>query len=153
MPIATVNENVTVVGSETSAEISTEIGQNQSGNTVDSNALDRLPVFDQDYITTMSRFLDADSTGTNGTTLVVNGVEANGPGVTASAIASVKINQNPYTALYSRPGRARIEIVTKGGTPQFHGTGTFCTAIHSSTLRMPSPSSSLQNSAPIMKAP
>ena len=125
MPIATVSENVTVTGSDTSAQISTDISQNQSGNTVDSNALDRLPVFDQDYITTMSRFLDADSTGTNGTTLVVNGVEANGPGVTASAIQSVKINQNPYTALYSRPGRARIEIVTKGGTPQFHGSGNF----------------------------
>jgi hypothetical protein len=45
--------------------------------------------------------------------------------VTASAIQSVKINQNPYTALYSRPGRARIEITTKGGTPQFHGSGNF----------------------------
>ena len=125
MAIAGVSENVTVTGSDTSAQISTDISQNQSGNAVDSNALDRLPVFDQDYITTMSRFLDADSTGTNGVTLVVNGVEANGPGVTASAIQSVKINQNPYTALYSRPGRARIEIVTKGGTPQFHGSGNF----------------------------
>ena len=125
MPIATVSESVTVTGSDTSAQISTDISQNQSGNTVDSNALDRLPVFDQDYITTMSRFLDADSTGTNGATLVVNGVEANGPGVTASAIQSVKINQNPYTALYSRPGRARIEITTKGGTPQLHGSGNF----------------------------
>jgi hypothetical protein len=125
MSVAVAEENVTVTASDTSVQVSTEIGQNQSGNTVDSNALDRLPVFDQDYITTMSRFLDADATGTNGTTLVVNGVEANGPGVTASAIQSVKINQNPYTALYSRPGRARIEIVTKGGTPQFHGSGNF----------------------------
>jgi Carboxypeptidase regulatory-like domain/TonB dependent receptor len=125
MPIAAVNEDITVIGSDTSAQISTAIGQNQSGNTIDSNALDRLPVFDQDYITTMSRFLDTDSSGTNGTTLVVNGVEANGPGVTASAIQSVKINQNPYTALYSRPGRARIEITTKGGTPQLHGSGNF----------------------------
>src|ERR1700722_18407558 len=81
--------------------------------------------YDFNYITTMSRFLDSDATGTNGVTLVVNGIEANGPGVTASAIQSVKINQNPYTALYSRPGRARIEIETKGGTPQLHGTGNF----------------------------
>jgi hypothetical protein len=111
--------------SDTSVQVSTAIGQNQSGNTIDANALDRLPVFDQDYITTMSRFLDPDSSGTNGTSLVVNGVEANGPGVTASAIQSVKINQNPYTALYSRPGRARIEITTKGGTPQLHGSANF----------------------------
>jgi hypothetical protein len=125
MPVASVDENVTVVGSDTSAQISTDIAQNQSGNVMDSNALDRLPMFDQDYIATMSRFLDPDSSGTNGTALLVNGVEANGPGVTASAIQSVKINQNPYTALYSRPGRARVEITTKGGTPKFHGSATF----------------------------
>ena len=88
MPIATVSENVTVTGSDTSAQISTDISQNQSGNTIDSNALDRFPVFDQDYITMMSRFLDDDSTGTNGTTLVVNGVEANEPGVMTTIFAT-----------------------------------------------------------------
>jgi len=125
MPVEAAREEVTVAASDISAQISTEIAQNQSGNVMDANALDRLPLFDQDYITTMSRFLDPDSAGTNGTSLIVNGVEANAPGVTASAIQSVKINQNPYTALYSRPGRARIEITTKGGTPQFHGSATF----------------------------
>jgi hypothetical protein len=34
----------------------------------------------------MSRFLDDKATGTNGVTLIVNGIEANGPGVTPSAI-------------------------------------------------------------------
>ena len=58
-------------------------------------------------------------------TLIVNGVEANGPGVTASAISSVKIDNNPYSALYARPGRARIELTTEPGTPQFHGSATF----------------------------
>jgi hypothetical protein len=125
MPVAVVTQEVTVGASDSAPQVSTEIAQNQSSNSIDRDALDRIPVFDQDYITTMSRFLDADATGTNGVTLVVNGVEANGPGVTASAIQSVKINQNPYTALYSRPGRARIEITTKGGTPQFHGSGNF----------------------------
>jgi hypothetical protein len=125
MPVAVVTQEVTVGASDSAAQVSTETAQNQSSNSIDRDALDRIPVFDQDYITTMSRFLDADATGTNGVTLVVNGVEANGPGVTASAIQSVKINQNPYTALYSRPGRARVEITTKGGTPQFHGSGNF----------------------------
>jgi hypothetical protein len=121
--VAGAKEEVTV--SDTSTLLTTETSQNQSANTIDNEALDRLPVFDQDYITTMSRFLDSDATGTNGVTLVVNGVEANGPGVTASAVQSVKINQNPYTALYSRPGRARVEITTKSGTSKLHGSGTF----------------------------
>jgi Carboxypeptidase regulatory-like domain len=125
MSVAGVAEEMTVAVSDTNAQVSTEIALNQSSNSIDRDALDRIPLFDQDYLTTMSRFLDADSTGTNGVTLVVNGVEANGPGVTASAIQSVKINQNPYTALYSRPGRARIELTTKGGTAQLHGSATF----------------------------
>jgi hypothetical protein len=125
LPVAGVEEQVTVGASDASAQISTEIGQNQNSNSLDRDALDRLPVFDQDYITTLSRFLDADATGSNGVTLVVNGVEANGPGVTSSAVQSVKINQNPYSALFSRPGRARIEITTAGGTPQIHGAANF----------------------------
>ena len=95
MPVAVVTQEVTVGASDSAPQVSTEIAQNQSSNSIDRDALDRIPVFDQDYITTMSRFLDADATGTNGVTLIVNGVEANGPGVTASAIQSVKINQNP----------------------------------------------------------
>lgn len=125
LPVDENAESVTVEGSDTSAQVSTDIAQNQNGNSVERDALDRLPVFDQDYITTLSRFLNSDSTGTNGVTLVVNGVEANGPGVTPSAVTSVKINQNPYSALFSRPGRARIEITTAGGTPQLHGTANF----------------------------
>jgi hypothetical protein len=125
LPIAAVAEQVTVSGSDSSGQVSTDIAQNQNGNTLDRGALDRLPVFDQDYITTLSRFLDSDATGTNGVTLVVNGVEANGPGVTPSAVSSVKINQNPYSALFSRPGRARIEITTEGGTPKLHGAANF----------------------------
>jgi Carboxypeptidase regulatory-like domain len=123
--IASQNESVTVGAQDSSPQISTEASENQNANTIDRNALDRVPVFDQDYITTLSRFLDDNATGTNGVTLVVNGVEANGPGVTPSAIQEVKINQNPYSALFSRPGRARLEIITKGGTPELHGTVNF----------------------------
>jgi hypothetical protein len=123
--IAAQNESVTVGAQDSSPQISTEASENQNANTIDRNALDRVPVFDQDYIATLSRFLDDNAIGTNGVTLVVNGVEANGPGVTPSAIQEVKINQNPYSALFSRPGRARLEIITKGGTPDLHGTVNF----------------------------
>jgi hypothetical protein len=124
MPIAVENQTVNV-GAGGAPLVSTEIGENQNANTIDRNALDRVPVFDQDYITTMSRFLDDSATGTNGVSLVVNGIEANGPGVTASAVQEVKINQNPYSARFARPGRARLEIITKGGTPSFHGSLNF----------------------------
>ena len=118
-------ENVTVATGVNVPLVSTETSENQNNNAIDRDALDRVPVFDQDYITTMSRFLDDSATGTNGITLVVNGIEANGPGVTPSALQEVKINNNPYSARFSRPGRARLEIITKGGTPDYHGSLNF----------------------------
>jgi hypothetical protein len=125
MQIAVINETLTVATGDSAPQVSTETSENQNANTVDRAALDRVPVFDQDYITTMSRFLDDNATGTNGVTLVVNGIEANGPGVTPSAVQEVKINNNPYSAHFSRPGRARLEIVTKSGTPDYHGSLNF----------------------------
>lgn len=120
LPIAVAQQEVTVAG-ESVPLVSSEVAENQNATTIERSALDQIPVFDQDYIATLSRFLDSSALGTNGVSLVVNGVEANGPGVSNSAVKAVKINQNPYSALYSRPGRARIEIETKPGTPQYHG--------------------------------
>lgn len=125
MPISVDTESVTVATGVDVPIVSTETSENQNANTISRDALDRVPVFDQDYITTMSRFLDDNATGTNGVTLVVNGIEANGPGVTPSAVQEVKINNNPYSARFSRPGRARLEIVTKSGSPTYHGSLNF----------------------------
>src|SRR5438270_7797388 len=79
LQIAVQAETVTVAGANVPL-VSTATAENQNANTIDRNALDRVPVFDLDYITAMSRFLDDNAIGTNGVTLVVNGIEANGPG-------------------------------------------------------------------------
>src|SRR5258708_8960223 len=122
LQIAVPSETVTVASGISVPFVSTESSENQNANLIDRNALDRVPVFDQDYVTTMSRFLDDNATGTNGGTLVVNGIEANGPGVTPSALQAGRINQNPYSARFARPGRALLEIITKGGPTHFHGS-------------------------------
>jgi hypothetical protein len=72
MAISVETETVTVATGVNVAVVSTETSDNQNANAIDRNALDRVPVFDQDYITTMSRFLDDNATGTNGVSLVVN---------------------------------------------------------------------------------
>jgi hypothetical protein len=125
LPIAVQNEVANVTGSDVSLAVTTDVSENQNANNLDRSALDRVPVFDQDYITMMSRFLDDSAIGTNGVSLIVNGIEANGPGVTPSAVEEVRINQNPYSARFARPGRARLEIITKGGTPAYHGSVNF----------------------------
>jgi len=125
LPIAMQNEVVNVAGGDVSVAVTTDVSGNQNANNLDRSALDRVPVFDQDYITMMSRFLDDSAIGTSGVSLIVNGIEANGPGVTPSAVQEVRINQNPYAARFARPGRARLEIITKGGTPAYHGSVNF----------------------------
>ncbi len=125
LALASQSETVTVGGDDSAPQVTTDPAQNQSANTFERAALDRVPVFDQDYVTTLSRFLSDDAVATSGVSLVVNGIEANGPGVTPSAVGEVKINQNPYSALFANPGRARLEITTKPGTPDFHGTVNF----------------------------
>jgi len=108
-----------------SNRISTETGDNQDSNSLSGQALSNIPVFDQDYVGTMSRFLDSGSVGTSGATLIVDGMEVNNLGVSASAIKEVKINNDPYSAEFARPGRGRIEVITKPGTPEYHGTFNF----------------------------
>ncbi len=101
------------------------LGATAAGNidavSVDTATLESLPVFDNDYIATMSRFLDAGSLGNAGVTIVVNGMEVNALNVSSSAVQQIKINQDPYSAEYSRPGRGRVEIITKPGGREYHG--------------------------------
>jgi hypothetical protein len=125
--ISAVSEVVSVTADENIPQTSSDPSENLNANNITRDALDRVPVFDLDYITLLSRFLSDDAIATSGVSLVVNGVEANGPGVSASAVQEVKINQNPYSARFARPGRARVEITTKAGTPAYHGTVNFLT--------------------------
>jgi carboxypeptidase family protein/TonB-dependent receptor-like protein len=123
LALADVQQQVTVSAELT--QVSTNTADNLDTVSMDRTALDNLPIFDQDFIGTMSRFLDASSVGTNGVTLIVDGVESSRAGVSASAIQEVKLNQDPYSAEFSRPGRGRIEIITKPGSAAFHGTFNF----------------------------
>ncbi len=119
LPLAGVAQRVTVTSAATRVE--TGAANNLDTVAVDQSTLQNLPVLDNDYVSTLTQLLDAGSLGTNGATIVVNGMEVNSLDVTASAIQQIKINQDPYSSEYSRPGRGRIEILTKPGTQQWHG--------------------------------
>lgn len=123
LAIASLRQETTVTSSPT--EISTEPADNKDAVALNEQMLGNLPIFDQDYVAAMSRFLDPGSVGTNGVSLVVNGMEVNNVGVSPSAIKEIKINQDPYAAEFQRPGRGRIEVITKPGSPEYHGTFNF----------------------------
>jgi len=95
LSIETLNQQITV--KDDTPDLSTNASENRDVASVDRQSLDNLPIFDQDIIATMSRFLDSSSLGTNGVTLIVDGIQGSGA-VSASAIQTVTINQNPYSA-------------------------------------------------------
>lgn len=120
MQIEGLSQEVSVSGGGN--ETSESAAANLDAVSVDASALDNMPVLDDDIVSAVSRFLDSSAIGTNGATLVVDGVEVNALSVSSSAVQEIKINQDPYAAEYMRPGRGRIEIVTKPGGREYSGT-------------------------------
>ena len=123
LKIAGVKQDI-VVGTQ-SGRVTLDSAQNQSGVTVDKAMLADIPAFDRDFLGALSAFMDPGAAGTGGVTLVVDGMEGRRVGVPASAIQQIKINQDPYSAEYARPGQGRVEVVTKAGSESYHGEVNF----------------------------
>lgn len=118
-----VNQTINVAD-ETSG-VGLEAGSNADQATASSQTIEKVPVLDQDIVSTFTPFLANSAVGSKGITLVVDGIEMKGTGVSASAIKSVSINNDPYSAESRSPGKGRIEITTKTGTSKIHGTLNF----------------------------
>jgi hypothetical protein len=123
LPIASFATNVRVSAESNEDLTSTE--ENHDSSVMTSQDLKSLPIFDNDYATAMSAFLDDSASATGGSGLLVDGVEANRATVSASAIQEVRINQDPYSAQYYWPGRGQMEIVTKSAADNYHGEFNF----------------------------
>ena len=119
LPIAALTTSVRVNGD--SDEDLTAPEENRDSSVLTAGDLKALPVFDNDYVTAMSSFLDDSATATGGSGLMVDGVEANRATVSASAVQEVRINQDPYSAQYYWPGRGQMEIITKSAADKYHG--------------------------------
>ena len=91
--------------------------------------LKALPVFDNDYVTAMSGFLDSGDTASAGAGLMVDGVESNRVTVSPSAVQEIHINEDPYTARYYRPGRGQMEIITSRRRTNIMASSISCFAI------------------------
>ena len=62
-----------------------------------------------DVVGSLANLTDPSSAGVGGATVLVDGLETTDK-VRASTIKEVRINQNPYSAEFARPGRGRIEV-------------------------------------------
>jgi hypothetical protein len=98
---------------------------NHDSSVMTAGDIKALPIFDNDFQTAMSAFLDDSAGSTGGSGLMVDGVEANRSTVSASAVQEIRINQDPYSAQYYYPGRGQMEIITKSAADHYHGQFNF----------------------------
>jgi hypothetical protein len=123
LPVATAVQQVTVNAAQSVDLTASE----NNGDTAVMTAgdLKDLPIFDNDFVTAMGSFLDSGDSGTAGSGLMVDGVEANRAMVSPSAVQEVVINQDAYSAQYYRPGRGQIDIISKQAADAYHGEFNF----------------------------
>jgi hypothetical protein len=116
LELAQQNTELTVAGS---------ITENMDTVAVERSLIEQLPVLGNDVMAALADFINAPAAGAGGSSVVVDGLEGPQRRIRAALIQEVRINQNPYSAEYSRPGRGRIEIVTRKGDPEYHGSLEF----------------------------
>ncbi len=117
LPLRELHEEVTVTNPQ--GQLSREASENADIIRLDRQELDSLPILDNDIVKTVTEMLGPAS---GGGVVTVDGMAVSEVGVPASAIQEVRINQNPYSAEYSAPGKNRIEIITKNGSSHYHGS-------------------------------
>jgi hypothetical protein len=123
LPIAELRDELAVA--DRANQVSAHPDENLNVIRLDREAIRKLPVLGNDVIGSVANLLDAGSIGSSGPTVIVDGLETRKKKVAASTIQEVRINQNPYSAEFSRPGRGRIEVITKAGSPEYHGEFNF----------------------------
>jgi carboxypeptidase family protein len=134
LPPATLTQEVTV--GNAAADVRADATSNLDASTVDQRTLENLPVFNDDVVGTMLRFLDSTSIGTNGVMLIVNGVEVNSLTLPASAIQQVKINQDPYAPDYRQPAVGVSRSSRSPGRRRIRARRASCFVMRRSTRRM-----------------
>ncbi|MCU1315974.1 MAG: hypothetical protein JWN63_1296, partial [Candidatus Acidoferrum typicum] len=117
LPLRDLHEEITVTNPQ--GQLSRDATENADIIRLDRQALDSLPMLDNDVVSAVTEMLGP---GSGGAVVTVDGMTVSDVGVPASAIQEVRINQNPYSAEYSVPGKNRIEIITKNGSSDFHGS-------------------------------
>jgi hypothetical protein len=115
-----IKDQVTISGS--SVEPAVSPGRNADALKFDDDLFGELPVSSQNILPVIANFLSPAAQGAQGISIIVDGAESSGLGVPASAIKQVRINRNPYSAEFRRPGKGRVEVKTADGSrKRIHG--------------------------------
>jgi hypothetical protein len=106
-----------------SGGVNTEPENNVGAIVLKGTDLESLPE-DPDDLAAALQALAGPAAGPNGGQIYIDGFSG-GRLPPLASIREIRINSNPYSAEYDRPGFGRIEILTKPGTDRFRGTASF----------------------------
>ncbi len=121
LKLQTVEEEITVHADTPDDRLSPE--SNPDSMRIDETFFGGLPL-EVDYLQPfIDTFISPAAQGNEGTSVVVDGVDGGDLDMPSTAIRTLKINRNPYSAEFQHPGNARAEIATKHGRKhRYEGT-------------------------------
>jgi len=122
MKVAQVSQEVTVEANAN--QVSLDPSSNLTATVLDEEFIQQLPDDDQELAQYLTDLAGPRANAAGGVDFIVDGF-ANGILPPKDQILQIKINNNPFTTEYSRPGYGRIEIITKPGTGNYHGNFQF----------------------------
>jgi len=108
------------VSDQSQAALSTDASSNASALVLKDADLDALPD-DPDDLEADLTALAGPSAGPSGAQFFVDGFSG-GQLPPKSSIREIRINSNPFSSEYDKPGFGRVEILTKPGTDTYHGS-------------------------------
>lgn len=113
-------EKQQVVVNESTPTVSVSPTENANSLTLRGKDLDALSD-DPDELANELQALAGPAAGPNGGQIYIDGFSG-GQLPPKSAILEIRVNRNPFSAQYDRLGYGRIEIITKPGSNQLHGS-------------------------------
>src|SRR5436309_5687380 len=131
LQIAEIEEEVTVTADSIAAPVA---GENVNVVELKLDWFRDIPVRNGDPAALASLFLDPAVSGVSGTKIIVDGVEESALEVPTSSLKRVYVNKNPYGAEFSRPGKGRIEAITRDGSRHHEFRGDFSFLFRNSAL-------------------
>src|SRR5213594_4040786 len=121
LKVAAVSQQVTV--EDRAVSVTPEPANNASATVLAGDDLQALSDNPDDLIDELIA-IAGPGAGLGGASVFIDGFSS-GQLSSRESIREIRINQNPFSAEYDRIGTGRIEILTRPGTNQFHGSGFF----------------------------
>src|SRR3989475_6324075 len=121
LKVAAVAQQVTV--EDRAVTVTPEPANNASATVLAGDDLQALSDNPDDLIDELIA-IAGPGAGPGGASVFIDGFSS-GQLSSRESIREIRINQNPFSAEYDRIGTGRIEILTRPGTNQFHGSGFF----------------------------